>query len=144
MNCHGAARHDLSVRGTYPLPSGLSLCQPSAQAAVMRPPGVQRGVANAPIGLSSAVHIWRGLMKPNKPLEGIAPQPVVMVGAVGTVGVAHTAGLPAWAPHSGQAFSPCVRRTFSATRICSARGAVAGLPTPPLEDQVACLNWRPP
>ena len=34
-------------------------------------------------------------MKPKKPVEGIAAQPVVMVGAVGIVGVAHTAGLPA-------------------------------------------------
>src|ERR1700704_2844432 len=83
-------------------------------------------------------------MKPSKPLEGIAAQPVVTVGAVGTEGVVHTAGLPALAPHFGQAPSPCVRRTFSATRTCSARGAVAGLPPPPLADQVAGLNCRPP
>ena len=73
----------------------------------------------APSGLSRAVHIWRGLMKPSKPLEGIAAQPVVTVGAVGMVGVVHTAGLPAWAPHFGHALIPWVRRTFSATRICS-------------------------
>jgi hypothetical protein len=74
----------------------------------------------------------------------MAAQPVVMDGAVGMVGVTHTAGLPAWAPHFGHALIPWVRRTFSATRICSERGAVAGLPTPPFEAQVAGLNCRPP
>jgi hypothetical protein len=34
-------------------------------------------------------------MKPKRPVDGIAAQPVVMVGAVGIVGLAHTAGLPA-------------------------------------------------
>jgi hypothetical protein len=34
-------------------------------------------------------------MKPKRPVEGMAAQPVVMVGAVGIVGLAHTAGLPA-------------------------------------------------
>jgi len=56
---------------------------------------IQRQAPNAPKGLSSAVHICRGLTKPNKPVEGIAPHPVVTVGAVGMVGVVHTAGLPA-------------------------------------------------
>src|SRR5689334_12905544 len=83
-------------------------------------------------------------MKPSSPLVGIAAQPVAGVGAVGTLGVPQTAGLAPWAPHLGHALRPCVRRTFSATRICSARDAVAGLPTPPFDDQVACLNCRPP
>jgi hypothetical protein len=56
--------------------------------------------------LSNAVHIWRGLRKPNNPLEGIAAQPVVVVGALGMVGVPHTAGLPPWVPHLGHAPSP--------------------------------------
>ena len=44
----------------------------------------------------------------------------------------------------GHALTPWVRRTFSATRICSAREAVVGEPTPPLDAQVAVLNCRPP
>jgi hypothetical protein len=50
---------------------------------------------------------------------------------------------PRW-PHTGQAPIPCVRRTFSAMRICSAREAWFGIPVPPLDDQVLGLNCRPP
>jgi hypothetical protein len=56
---------------------------------------VRRQAPNAPSGLSRAEHIWRGLMNPNKPRDGMAAQPVVTVGAVGMLGVVHTAGLPA-------------------------------------------------
>ena len=93
------------------------------------------------------MHIWRGLMKPNNPVEGIAAQPVVAAGMTGAAGIPvlfHTAGEAPRGPHFGQALRPWVRRTFSATRICSAREAVEGLPTPPLEVQVAGLNCRPP
>lgn len=47
-------------------------------------------------------------------------------------------------PQVGQAPIPCVRRTFSAMRICSAREAWFGIPAPPLDDQVLGLNCRPP
>jgi hypothetical protein len=67
-----------------------------------------------------------------------------MAGAAGIPVLFHTAGVAPRGPHLGHALSPCVRSTFSATRICSDRDAVAGLPTPPLEDQVAGLNCRPP
>jgi hypothetical protein len=45
-------------------------------------------------------------MIPNKPFDGMAPHPVVVVGAVVVVGVRHTAGLPAWRPHVGHAPIP--------------------------------------
>ena len=86
-------------------------------------------------------------MKPRNALEGIAEQPPAAVGTAGIDGAPgffQTAGDAPRGPHFGQALMPWVRRTFSATRICSAREAVAGLPAPPLEFHVACLNCSPP
>jgi hypothetical protein len=48
-------------------------------------------------------------MKPNNPLAGIAAQPVVTFGALGIVGVPHTAGLPALAPPDRSTEAPIVR-----------------------------------
>jgi hypothetical protein len=82
-------------------------------------------------------------MKPSIPLVGIAWHPVA--GWAGLIDETfHTAGVPPLTPHLGQAPGPWLAKTFSATRICSARDAEAGDPTPPLELQVAGLNCSPP
>lgn len=47
-------------------------------------------------------------------------------------------------PQTGQARIPCERSTFSATRICSSRLALAADPEPPLARQVPAVNCRPP
>ncbi|CEZ69398.1 Uncharacterised protein [Mycobacterium tuberculosis] len=47
-------------------------------------------------------------------------------------------------PQTGQARIPCERGTFSATRICSSRLALAADPEPPLARQVPAVNCRPP
>ena len=91
-----------------------------------------------PNGLRNVEQSERRSTMPSTAPPRMAPQPLMGLDAF------HTAGPPAFEPHFGHAFMPCVRSTFSATRICSSREAVAGEPTPPLEAQVAGLNCRPP
>ena len=70
---------------------------------------------------------------PSMAPPGMAPHPLIGLDAF------HTAGPPEAEPHLGHARSPCVRRTFSATLICSSREAVDGEPMPAEREALSAI-----
>ena len=95
--------------------------------------------AECPARAMQGMHIW-GLMRPSSPLVGMAWQPVATGARRDRRHVPDGRGAALSHRTSATRRDPGWRSTFSATRICSARDAVAGDPTPPLALQVACLN----